>query len=114
MSEMTGLFTLKNNNQARNCSLTTLLFPANFELRALTVGPESARHRRDVGGAVGGAGAGLRTHCDPDWVELGGSSELDSSRLLTSQTLCGEQHRPGKGLTVLCGSSTVRWSQNNN
>ena len=33
MSEMTGLFTLKNNNQARNCSLTTLLFPANFELR---------------------------------------------------------------------------------
>ena len=104
MSEMMGLFTLRNNHQARNCSLTTLLFPANFELRSLAVGPEQPRHRRDTGGA----GAGLTTACDPDFVELGGSSELDSSRLLTSQTLCGEQHRPGKGLTVLCGSSTVR------
>ena len=104
MSEMMGLFTLKNNHQARNCSLTTLLFPANFELRSVAVGPEQPRHRRHTGGA----GAGLTTACDPDFVELGGSSELDSSRLLTSQTLCGEQHRPGKGLTVLCGSSTVR------
>ena len=105
MSEMMGLFTLRNNHQARNCSLTTLLFPANFELRSVAVGPERPRQRRDTGS---GPGAGLTTHCDPDWVELGGSSELDSSQLVTSQTLCGEQHRPGKGLTVLCGSSTVR------
>ena len=105
MSEMMGLFTLRNNHQARNCSLTTLLFPANFELRSLAVGPERPRQRRDAQAA---AGAGLTTQCDPDFVELGGSSELDSSRLLTSQTLCGEQHMPGKGLTVLCGSSTVR------
>ena len=33
MSEMAGLFTLENKGEARNCSLTTLLFPANFELR---------------------------------------------------------------------------------
>ena len=53
----------------------------------------------------------LSSSCDPDFVQLGGSSELDSSRLETSQTLCGEQSRPGKGLTVLCGSSTVRYDQ---
>ena len=133
MSEMTGLFTLRNNLQARNCSLTTLLFPANFEVRSLTVGAETSRHRRAALGAGAGwvarylrkistlstvlstvstidrAGAGVSSSCAPaDWVELGGSTELDSSRLQTSATLCGQQTSPGKGLTVLCGSSTVR------
>ena len=136
MSEMTGLFTLRNNLQARNCSLTTLLFPANFEVRSLTVGAETSRHRRAALGSGAGwvaryirkisplstvlstlstvstmprAGAGVSSSCAPaDWVELGGSTELDSSRLLTSATLCGQQTSPGKGLTVLCGSSTVR------
>ena len=51
----------------------------------------------------------MSSSCAPaDWVELGGSTELDSSRLQTSATLCGQQTSPGKGLTVLCGSSTVR------
>ena len=48
MSEMAGLFTLENRGEARNCSLTTLLFPANFELRKVAVGG-------------GGAGAGRHT-----------------------------------------------------
>jgi len=104
MSEMAGMFTLQNHGQARNCSLTTLLFPANFELHSLAVGAATGRQRR----ALSSAGSGLSTNCDPDFVQLGGSSELDSSHLMTSQTLCGEQYRPGKGLTVLCGSSTVR------
>ena len=105
MSEMAGLFTLENRGEARNCSLTTLLFPANFELRKVAVGGGGAgagRHRRS------GGQSGLTTNCAPDFVELGGSSELDSSQLTTSQTLCGEQNQPGKALTVLCGSSTVR------
>ena len=46
MSDMTGLFTLQNHGKARNCSLTTLLFPANFELHSVNVGPGSARQRR--------------------------------------------------------------------
>ena len=100
MSEMAGLFTLENRGQAMNCSLTTLLFPANFELRKVAVGGSVGRQRRST--------AGLTSNCDPDFVELGGSSELDSSHLTTSQTLCGEQNKPGKALTVLCGSSTVR------
>ena len=49
MSEMAGLFTLENKGEARNCSLTTLLFPANFELRKVAVG--------------GGGGAGV--HREP-------------------------------------------------
>jgi hypothetical protein len=33
MSEMSGLFTLTNyGNENRNCTLTTLLFPANFQV----------------------------------------------------------------------------------
>lgn len=102
MSDMVGLFTLQNHGKARNCSLTTLLFPANFELRAVAVGAASLRHRRALGNQ------GLTSQCFPDFVELGGSSELDSVNLATSQTLCGTESKPGKGLTVLCGSSTVR------
>ena len=50
----------------------------------------------------------LSRQCSPDFIELGGSSELDSVNLATSQTLCGRETKPDKGLTVLCGSSTVR------
>jgi len=102
MSDMVGLFTLQNNGKARNCSLTTLLFPANFELMSVAVGAASLRHRRALGTS------GLSSQCSPDFVELGGSSELDSVNLATSQTLCGTETKPEKGLTVLCGSSTVR------
>jgi len=103
MSEMIGMFTLQNNGRARNCSLTTLLFPANFELMSLTVGAEELRYRRDLGAN------GISSKCSPDFVQLGGSSELDSVNLATSQTLCGAAAaKMDKGLTVLCGSSTVR------
>jgi len=100
MSDMVGLFTLQNNGAARNCSLTTLLFPANFELLSVAVGAVNLRQRR--------ATHSLTSQCSPDFVELGGSSELESVNLATSQTLCGSEAKPDKGLTVLCGSSTVR------
>eukprot|EP00094_Tigriopus_californicus_P001472 TCALIF_01427-PA protein Name:"Protein of unknown function" AED:0.74 eAED:0.75 QI:0/0/0/0.5/1/1/2/0/94 len=35
---MEGLFTMKNLGQAKNCSLTTLLFPANFEIKRMEIG----------------------------------------------------------------------------
>jgi len=93
MSDMTGLFTLQNHGKAMNCSLTTLLFPANFELRAMTVGPlTSSRYRRETDAVS----PGLSTNCNPDFVELGGSAELDSSHLVTSHTLCGTQNSPRK------------------
>jgi hypothetical protein len=40
MSEMAGEFTLTNyGNENRNCTLTTLLFPANFQIADFKVGP---------------------------------------------------------------------------
>ncbi len=47
---------------------------------------------------------------DKDYVELGGSSSLDSRRLKTKETFCGCDRRRmrSRGLTVLCESSTVR------
>ncbi len=47
---------------------------------------------------------------DKDYVELGGSSSLDSRRLKTKDTFCGCDRRRmrSRGLTVLCESSTVR------
>ena len=40
MSEMSGLFTLTNyGNENRNCTLTTHLFPANFQIEDFKVGP---------------------------------------------------------------------------
>ncbi len=40
MSEVEGIFTLSNPGGVgpRNCSLTTLLFPANFQMLGLKVG----------------------------------------------------------------------------
>nr|AWT97556.1 corticotropin-releasing hormone-binding protein [Eurytemora pacifica] len=105
MSSLNGYFTLQNHGIARNCSLTTLLFPANFALLSLDVGePYRAKRSQD---------SGLQTQCSlhgwSDYIELGGSMELDSTNLVTSETICGFDAKPiEKGLTVLCGSSTVR------
>jgi len=104
MSDLFGYFTLQNQGKARNCSLTTLLFPANFALLALDVGePHRAKRGQDS----------VQTQCSEhgwvDYIELGGSTELESDHLLTSETICGYKSQPiEKGLTVLCGSSTVR------
>jgi len=108
MSEMAGMFTLSNSGKERNCSLTTLLFPASFQLLNLAVGG-SVKTSVDQGGRRRRAMSKLSTNCAEDFLQLGGSSELESTKLATSQSLCGkEAARMEKGLTVLCGSSTVR------
>ncbi|XP_059084223.1 corticotropin-releasing factor-binding protein-like [Tigriopus californicus] len=93
MSDMEGLFTMKNLGQAKNCSLTTLLFPANFEIKRMEIGGSRKTCRDCV-----------------DKVEIGGSSSLDSAQLVTKETFCecdaAKVH--GKKSTILCGSSTVR------
>ncbi|XP_023333201.1 corticotropin-releasing factor-binding protein [Eurytemora carolleeae] len=105
MSDLSGYFTLQNHGIARNCSLTTLLFPANFALLSMDVGePYRTKRSQD---------SGLQTQCSQhgwsDYIELGGSLELESSNLASSETICGFDSEPiKKGLTVLCGSSTVR------
>eukprot|EP00095_Tigriopus_kingsejongensis_P011020 maker-scaffold109_size355148-snap-gene-0.14 protein:Tk11020 transcript:maker-scaffold109_size355148-snap-gene-0.14-mRNA-1 annotation:"corticotropin-releasing hormone binding protein" len=93
MSDMEGLFTLKNFGAAKNCSLTSLLFPANFEVMRMKV-------------------RGSKKSCQDcsNRLEIGGSSSLESVELQAKETFCEcDAHKiQGKGSTVLCGSSTVR------
>lgn len=124
MSDLAGVFTLTNYGQARNCSLTTMLFPANFELLELEIGPSLKKRIPSsqvvpYGDYYGKKKRSTITSFHPaqqcslfgakDFVELGGSPDLDSSDLETKETLCGFSNKPShKGMTVLCGSSTVR------
>ncbi len=51
MSEIEGIFTLANplGVGARNCSLTTLLFPASFQMLDLKLGsPKEAESKPEV------------------------------------------------------------------
>jgi len=114
MSEMTGVFKISNHGQERNCSVTTLLFPAKISLLEVNVGSRfvkrsssSASSRLQRRGFVG-----LVPQCsemgEKDFLELGGSTDLNTN-LQTSSTLCGFQPKPSdKDLTILCGSSTLR------
>jgi hypothetical protein len=109
MSEMTGVFKISNQGQERNCSVTTLLFPASIKLLEVNVGSRFTKRslRRQRRGFTG-----IVPECselgERDFLELGGAEDL-SSDLETKSTLCGFQPRPAaKDLTILCGSSTVR------
>lgn len=115
MADLDGVFTLANNGQARNCSLTTMLFPANFELLHMEIGQSLKKKKFMFGGEMKkrGFSGEMGRKCSgmgaSDFVELGGSTDLDTTDLMTKETLCGFHDHPArKGLTVLCGSSTVR------
>ncbi|XP_023337529.1 corticotropin-releasing factor-binding protein [Eurytemora carolleeae] len=109
MSEMTGVFKISNQGEERNCSVTTLLFPAKVKLLEVNVG--SRFKKRSVRRSRRGFN-GIIPRCsemgEKDFLELGGAEDL-SSNLETKSTLCGFQPKPSiKDLTILCGSSTVR------
>lgn len=106
MSDMMGMFQITNYGKSRNCSLTTLLFPATFAIMDLAVGEQIEKR------SIYERKTGVIRHCSSygskDYVEFGGSSMLSSS-LDASEDICGFEPRPmSKGLTVMCGSSTVR------
>jgi len=120
MSDMTGVFQISNHGQHRNCSVTTLLFPAKVSLLEVNVGSR-LRKKREVEQkrSSGRARRGLfydvpSPQCselgEVDFLELGGSGELDSSNLEARSTLCGGRSEDSleKDLTILCGSSTLR------
>lgn len=48
MSEMTGLFNLGNFGHQRNCSLTTLLFPANFKVIDMQMGLDDVKDKEVI------------------------------------------------------------------
>lgn len=111
MSDLTGIFQISNKGEERNCSLTTLLFPAKISLLQVNVG--ARLEKRGLMERVRREYTGIIPQCsemgERDFLELGGSADLTASNLDTSSTLCGFEPEPAaKGLTILCGSSTVR------
>lgn len=108
MSETTGVFTFSNEGRARNCSITTLMFPAKFEVLGLSIGAKVSKRKDEREGEVG-ISSQCSHHGERDFLELGGSSYLSSSRLGTREAICGYQPQPlTKALIILCDSSTVR------
>lgn len=107
MSDMMGMFQITNDyGKSRNCSLTTLLFPATFAIMDLSVGEQIEKR------SIFERQTGVTRHCSSygskDFVEFGGSSQL-STDLDALEDVCGFQPKPfSRGLTVMCGSSTVR------
>lgn len=96
MVEEKRLFTLSNNGEARNCSLTSVFTP-NLKLIQFQIGPPSLH-------------SGLISPCiGTDYVDIGGTSTLDPSDMEVKENICGREPEPAKkGLTVLCDSSSVR------
>jgi len=108
MSDLTGVFTFASTTWARNCSLTTLMFPAKFEVLDLSIGAKVSKRKDDRHTEVG-----ISSKCshsgERDYLELGGSSYLSSSRLGTREAICGYEPEPlTKAMIILCDSSTVR------
>lgn len=93
MADMNGVFNFTNNREGRNCSLTTLLFPARLELVELSLGQECQK-------------------CGDDYLEVGGSTELSSSKLETKlvfkKPLLHKRRQTVDVVVVLCESTTVR------
>jgi len=109
MSEITGVFKISNHGAERNCSVTTLLFPAKISLLEVNVGARLSKRSapRPRRGFIG-----LVPECsemgEKDFLELGGSEDLNT-QLQTKSTLCGFEPKPtSKDMTILCGSSTLR------
>ena len=92
MSNMEGLFTLHNRGEEVNCSLTSLLFPANFEIVQLKLGEGPTEQVRKGNKKVPrlwkNKQMGFQCEDCNDYVEIGGSDSLDSARLLAKSTFC--------------------------
>jgi len=97
VTEDKSLFTLTNSGMARNCSLTAVLTPPNLKLIQFEIGKPTSY-------------VGLSSRCSrEDYVDIGGSSNLDPSLMDVKETFCGKEPEPAKmGLTILCDSSSVR------
>lgn len=111
MSDLSGLFQITNRGEERNCSLTTLLFPAKISLLQLDVGAKM--EKRGLMERIRREFTGIIPQCsdlgEKDFLEFGGAADLTASNLDTRSTMCGFEPEPAaKGLTILCGSSTVR------
>nr|CAH0110674.1 unnamed protein product [Daphnia galeata] len=112
------VYTLSNHGRRLNCSVTTL-FPASISLVSLDVGfTEQRRLSR-----LSSPRHHLITHRSPpgeivhnceekemsDFLQIGGSSGLDTANMLVSDSVCGAAREPKTTEeTIACGITTVR------
>ncbi|XP_063227583.1 corticotropin-releasing factor-binding protein isoform X2 [Bacillus rossius redtenbacheri] len=99
------VYTLRNYGKRANCSLTSL-YPAAVKVLSLDVGLANPERGLEV---ETGTLHKCRKRGLPDYVELGGSEGLDTSRLVVADSVCGLDSKPGSTLeTILCEVTTVR------
>ena len=107
MSALSGAFSLTNGGYERkNCTLTTLLFPATFQIMDFEVG-DAKTIQKPVMDQVSTTGVNLVRkpqifflHCFPsiafsflqcnpqDYVEIGGSADMETTFLDTNHFTC--------------------------
>merc|ERR1719153_253207 len=88
--------------------MTTLMFPAKFEVLDLSIGPKVSKRKIQKDSEVG-ISLKCSHHGETDFLEVGGSSYLSSSRLGTKEAICGYKPEPlTKAMIILCDSSTIR------
>lgn len=113
------VYTLSNHGRRLNCSVTTL-FPASISLVSLDVGFTNQRRlsrllssRRDHLIAHRSTAGEVVHNCEEkdmsDYLQIGGSSGLDTANMLVSDSICGAAREPkASEETIACGITTVR------
>ncbi|XP_057373870.1 corticotropin-releasing factor-binding protein-like [Daphnia carinata] len=113
------VYTLSNHGRRLNCSVTTL-FPASISLVSLDVGFTNQRRlsrllssRRDHLIAHRSTAGEVVHNCEEkdmsDYLQIGGSSGLDTANMLVSDSICGAAREPkASEETIGCGITTVR------
>merc|ERR1712137_1465636 len=100
------IYTLTNRGRSVNCSVTTL-FPASVSVISLDVGTSSPRHPSFH------PTTGITHKCQEkgmaDYLEIGGSFGLDTTNMMTADTVCGvSRDKKSSEETIACGTTTVR------
>lgn len=111
------VYTLNNYGRKINCSVTTL-FPASVSLVAIDVGStesnpmsrSSSRHHLMTHRSASG---GVVHKCEekgmPDYLQIGGSSGLDTANMMVTDSVCGKTRDSRTAEeTIACGITTVR------
>ncbi|ODN06056.1 Corticotropin-releasing factor-binding protein [Orchesella cincta] len=105
-----GIFTLENYGRNVNCSVMTI-FDAKIRIMYMNTG----LHRSGVKTFSHSPRLqkGIYHKCAKmgmeDFVQIGGSSGLDTTKMETIDEVCGYQpHALSKSMTIFCGMTTIR------
>ncbi|XP_045619980.1 corticotropin-releasing factor-binding protein [Procambarus clarkii] len=106
VDDMSGVYTLRNHGRRSNCSITTI-FPATVSIVQLAVGINGvAIPNRAVE-------TGVLSRCEKrgsrDYVQIGGASGLDVTKMEVEDSVCGMDSNPRLPAShIVCGMTTAR------